>query len=88
MDAAHQWLDARLPIGRALASGLILNDLRLMNGKNGHWIMMPAVRLLDRDGNPRADAAGKPIFNQIIEFRDRATDDRFKRDGHRARARG
>jgi DNA-binding cell septation regulator SpoVG len=61
----------------ALASGLILNDLRLMTGKNGHWITTPAVKLLDRDGNPRGDAAGKPIFNQIIEFRDGATADRF-----------
>jgi hypothetical protein len=60
-----------------LASGLILNDLRLMTGKNGHWIAMPAVKLLDRDGNPRVDAAGKSIFNQLIEFRDRATTDRF-----------
>ena len=60
-----------------LSSGLILNDLRLMTGKNGHWIAMPAVRVLDRDGNPRVDAAGKPIFNQTIEFRDRTTADRF-----------
>jgi DNA-binding cell septation regulator SpoVG len=60
-----------------LASGLILNNLRLMTGKNGHWIAMPAVKLLDRDGHPRVDAAGKPIFNQLIEFRDRSTADRF-----------
>ena len=60
-----------------LASGLILNDWRLMTGKNGHWIAMPAVKLLDRHGNPRVDANGKPIFNQIIEFRDRSTADKF-----------
>jgi DNA-binding cell septation regulator SpoVG len=60
-----------------VASGLILNDLRLMTGKNGHWIATPAVKLVDRDGNPRVDAAGKPIFNQIVEFRDRATTEKF-----------
>jgi hypothetical protein len=38
---------------------------------------MPAQKL-DRDGNPRFDANGKPIFNQIIEFADRATADRFQ----------
>jgi hypothetical protein len=38
---------------------------------------MPAQKQLDRDGNPRVDATGKPIFNQLIEFRDRATADRF-----------
>jgi DNA-binding cell septation regulator SpoVG len=59
-----------------LASGLILHDLRLMTGKNGHWIAMPAIRLLDRDGQPRVDAAGKPIF-KLIEFRDRVTADKF-----------
>jgi hypothetical protein len=32
---------------------------------------------LDRGGNPRLDANGKPIFNQIIDFRDRATADKF-----------
>ena len=51
-----------------LASGLILNDLRLMTGKNGHWIAMPAVKLLDRDGNPRVDAAGKPISTSSSNF--------------------
>lgn len=60
-----------------LASGLILNDLRLMTGKNGHWIAMPSQKQLDRDGNPRVDANGKPLFNQLIEFRNRATADRF-----------
>jgi len=63
------------------ASGLILNDLRLMIGKNGHWIAMPAVKQLDRDGKRRVDANGKPIFNQLIEFRDRATADRFSAMG-------
>src|SRR5438445_12715587 len=61
------------------ASGLILNDLRLRTGKNGQWVAMPAVKLLDRDGNPRVDATGKPIFHQLIEFRDRATADPFNR---------
>jgi len=60
-----------------LASGLILNDLRLMTGKNGHWIAMPAVKQFDRDGQPRLDANGKPIFWPLVEFRDRATADRF-----------
>src|SRR5437879_2247229 len=52
-----------------LGSGLILNDLRLMTGKNGHWIAMPAQKRLDSGGNP--------IFTQIIEFGDRGTSDKF-----------
>ena len=48
-----------------------------MTGKNGHWIAMPAVKQFDRDGQPRLDANGKPIFWPLVEFRDRATADRF-----------
>jgi hypothetical protein len=60
-----------------LASGMIVNRLRLMTGPSGPWIAMPSQKQLDGDGNPRLDASGKPLFNQIIEFRDRATTDRF-----------
>jgi SpoVG len=60
-----------------LASGLILHDLRLMAGKNGFWIAMPAQRQLDRDGTPRTDANGRALYTQIVEFRDRSTADRF-----------
>lgn len=60
-----------------LASGMIVNGLRLMTGKNGPWVAMPLQKQLDRDGRPRLDADGKPIFNQIVEFRDRAMADRF-----------
>jgi hypothetical protein len=56
---------------------MVIHDLRLMTGKNGPWVAMPSQKQLDRDGNPRLDANGKPVFNQIIEFRDRATADRF-----------
>jgi hypothetical protein len=62
-----------------LASGMIVNGLRLMTGTRGPWIAMPSQKQLDRDGKPRLDANGKPLFNQIIEFRDRKTSDRFNR---------
>jgi DNA-binding cell septation regulator SpoVG len=60
-----------------LASGMVINNLRLMTGKSGPWVAMPAQKQLDRDGQPRADVNGKPIYSQLIEFRDRATADRF-----------
>ena len=56
---------------------MILIGTRLMTGKRGPWVAMPAQRQLDRDGNPRRDANDKPIFTQIVEFRNRATADRF-----------
>jgi DNA-binding cell septation regulator SpoVG len=60
-----------------LPSGMILHDLRVMSGKNGLWVAMPAQKQLDRDGQPRLDANGKPIYSQIVEFVDRATAERF-----------
>jgi hypothetical protein len=60
-----------------LASGIVVNELKLTTGANGPWIAMPAQKQFDHVGNPRFDADGKPIFNQIIEFRDHATADRF-----------
>jgi DNA-binding cell septation regulator SpoVG len=56
---------------------MIVHDIRIMTGKNGLWCAMPAQRQLDADGRPRLDAAGKAMFNQIIEFKDRQTPDRF-----------
>jgi hypothetical protein len=60
-----------------LTNGLILNDLRLVAGKSGFWIAMPAQRQPDRDGNPRTEANGRAVYTQIVEFRDRSTADRF-----------
>ena len=62
-----------------LPSGLIINNAKLMTGPAGkHWIAMPAVKQLDRDGNPRLDANSKAVWSAIIEFRDRATRDEFQ----------
>lgn len=60
-----------------LPSGTIFIGLRLMTGKSGPWVAMPAQRQLDREGNPRRDANGKAMSSQIIEFRNRATADKF-----------
>jgi hypothetical protein len=48
-----------------------------MTGRDGAWVAMPSVKRFDRDGNPVRDANGKPIYDQIVEFRDKATADRF-----------
>jgi DNA-binding cell septation regulator SpoVG len=52
-----------------LASGIIVNGLRLMTRMHGPWIAMPSQK--------RLDAGGKSIYSPILEFRDRATADRF-----------
>jgi DNA-binding cell septation regulator SpoVG len=59
-------------------SGLILHDLRLMAGRNGAWVAMPSKPQIDRDGQPRLDENGRQTYSQIVEFRDRATADKFR----------
>jgi hypothetical protein len=67
------YLDVQLP------SGLIVNGMKLMVGQKGkHWIGMPAIKQVDQDGQPQLDANGKPRWNQILEFRDQATGDKFR----------
>jgi hypothetical protein len=57
----------------------VINDVKLMVGPKGsRWLAMPSVKQLDRDGNPRLDANGKALWSPIIEFADRATQDRFR----------
>jgi hypothetical protein len=34
--------------------------------------------MLDRDGNPLLNDKRKPVYSQIVEFRDRATSNRFR----------
>lgn len=67
------YLDVQLP------SGMIVNGCKLMVGPNGKfWVAMPSQKQLDREGRPRLGASGKPTYNQIIEFVDRAAADRFR----------
>jgi DNA-binding cell septation regulator SpoVG len=62
------------------ASGLLIRDCKLMPGQNGGaWIAMPSVKQVDRDGNPIPDPkrAGKPLYREIVSFRDRGIRDKF-----------
>jgi DNA-binding cell septation regulator SpoVG len=57
---------------------MIINDVRLMRGPSGgFWIALPSVKMVDRDGNPLLNANRKPVYKQVIEFKDRITRDRF-----------
>jgi hypothetical protein len=66
------YLDVELP------SGLILRGARLMVGpKGGRWIAPPSVMRRDADGQPAKSQDGKTIWDQLVDFRDRAARDRF-----------
>jgi hypothetical protein len=82
----RKWAAYRNPAGTMLGfvsaelpSGQIINDLKLMvRPKGRRWIAMPATRQLDQDDQPQLDANGKPLWKQIIEFRGRATGNKFQ----------
>jgi hypothetical protein len=62
-----------------LPSGLIVNDWKLMLGPGGkRWIALPSVKALDAAGHPILARGGKAIWNQLVEFRDRAVRERFE----------
>jgi hypothetical protein len=57
------FINVRLP------SGLIVNEIKLMVGPNGgHWLAMPAVKAIDRDGQPITNRDGKGLWNNFVEF--------------------
>jgi hypothetical protein len=60
-----------------LPIGLKLVDCPVCVGKNGPWASLPAKPQIDRDGRPKTDAAGKPTYAAILEWRDRALAARF-----------
>jgi len=58
-------------------SGIIYNGVRLMVGPRGkRWIAMPDVKRRDENDQVVLTAARMPIYDPVIEFRDRATCDR------------
>jgi len=61
-------------------SDMVVNDLKLMIGPGGrYWIAMPSVRQVDKDGQPKRDTKGKPLYSPIIEFVDRESSEKFQR---------
>jgi DNA-binding cell septation regulator SpoVG len=61
-----------------LPSGQIIHSLKLMRGPAGRfWIATPDQKRRDDNDRPVLDERGKPIWDPIIEFADRAARDRF-----------
>jgi hypothetical protein len=59
-------------------TGIKLRGLRLMMAPKGPWVALPIRPQVDREGTPRLDANGKPLWSPIVEFRNRAIADRFR----------
>lgn len=60
------------------ASGLVTREWRLMRDDGGKlWLAAPSVKQTGRDGEPVIGAKGKPLYRNFVDFKDRATRDRF-----------
>jgi hypothetical protein len=59
-----------------LPIGLRLIECPVFVGSNGPWASLPSKPVLDREGK-QVKPNGKPQFATVLEWRDRALNDRF-----------
>jgi DNA-binding cell septation regulator SpoVG len=82
----RRWQPFRNPAGTVLGflsiehpSGLIIHQCKLMVGAKGaRWVATPAVRETDNQGNIKLDINSKPVWQPIVEFRDKPTRQRWQ----------
>jgi hypothetical protein len=60
-----------------LPIGLKIFDVPIRTGINGLWAGLPAKPEIDRDGRRKTDINGKPVYAEVLRWRDRALADRF-----------
>src|SRR5690348_14715484 len=60
-----------------LPSGMILADVAILTGERGPWASPPSKPIINRDGQALKDASGRIRYQAIVEFRDKATRDRW-----------
>jgi DNA-binding cell septation regulator SpoVG len=52
-------------------SGLVINDVTILQGERGPWASPPSKPMIDRDGNALRDDKGKIRYVPMIEFTSR-----------------
>jgi hypothetical protein len=62
-----------------LPIGLKIFDVPVRTGINSLWAGLPAKPEIDRDGRRRTDPNGKPVYAQVLQWRNRELADRFSR---------
>jgi hypothetical protein len=62
-----------------LPIGLRIFDVPIRTGANGLWAGLPAKPEIDRDGRRKTDINGKPVYAEVLRWRDRELSDRFSR---------
>ena len=61
----------RLPIG------LTIRDCPVLIGRNGAWATLPGKPQIDAEGRHKKDVSGKAAYVAILEWDDRALNNRF-----------
>src|SRR3954453_21221200 len=60
-----------------LPSGMIISGVTILAGSNGPWASPPSKPQIGRDGTVLEDQNGEVEYSPIIEFKDKATRNRF-----------
>lgn len=60
-------------------SGLIINDVSVLRGRDGLWVSPPIKAQIGRDGAVLKDDNGRTRYSAIVEFASREARDRFSR---------
>jgi hypothetical protein len=58
-------------------SGIVINDIVILNGDRGPWASPPGRPIVDRDGMVAKGQNGKIRYSPLIEFSSRETRDRW-----------
>jgi len=56
--------------------GLVIPNIRILVGINGPFIAPPEQPVL-KDGKLKRDVNGKPVYAPTVQWKDRATSDKF-----------
>jgi hypothetical protein len=60
-----------------LPIGLKISDIPVLVSHGKAWAALPSKPQIDKDGQQKRDANGKPAYSPILEWRDRDLSDRF-----------
>ena len=64
---------ATVRLGRSLK----IADVAVHCSHGKRWASLPGKPMLDRDGNPKRNEAGKVVYSPVLEWSDKETADRF-----------
>jgi DNA-binding cell septation regulator SpoVG len=60
-----------------LDSGMVLHGCMIFAKEDRVWANAPSERVMDRAGQPMTSLVGKPVYRDIVSFKDRKTQQRW-----------